>query len=87
MVPLGSFKAKYCNSCNVMKPERCHHCSACDRCILKMDHHCPWINRCVGWRNYKLFYLFILYATLFCFFIIASVIPPLVSRAKVITPP
>ncbi|KAK9768711.1 palmitoyltransferase for Vac8p [Basidiobolus ranarum] len=75
-------RGKFCNSCNVVKPERCHHCSACDRCILKMDHHCPWINQCVGWGNYKLFYLFILYATLFCIFTIVSVIPPLVSKVK-----
>ncbi|KAK9762605.1 palmitoyltransferase for Vac8p, partial [Basidiobolus ranarum] len=30
-------KAKYCNTCNAMKPERCHHCSTCDKCVLKMD--------------------------------------------------
>ena len=59
-------RARYCQKCNYMKPDRAHHCSICKRCILKMDHHCPWLGNCIGFRNYKPFLLFLIYLTLFC---------------------
>jgi len=55
---------RYCQKCKCFKPERCHHCSDCNQCTLKMDHHCPWVNNCVGFKNYKYFYLLLLYAAL-----------------------
>ncbi|XP_056289513.1 palmitoyltransferase ZDHHC20-B-like isoform X3 [Pseudoliparis swirei] len=39
----GAGAIRYCDRCQVIKPDRCHHCSACDMCVLKMDHHCPCI--------------------------------------------
>lgn len=58
----------FCRKCNKKRPLRTHHCSICDKCIIRMDHHCPWINNCIGIKNYKMFYLLILYTTiLFCF--------------------
>src|SRR5271170_2726302 len=59
-------RARYCQKCNYMKPDRTHHCSICKRCILKMDHHCPWLGNCIGFRNYKPFVLFLVYLSLFC---------------------
>ncbi|KAG7225129.1 hypothetical protein INR49_014586 [Caranx melampygus] len=35
----GAGAIRYCDRCQVIKPDRCHHCSACDMCVLKMDHH------------------------------------------------
>ncbi|KAF2122700.1 DHHC palmitoyltransferase-domain-containing protein [Lophiotrema nucula] len=57
---------RYCKKCQTKKPDRAHHCSSCKQCVLKMDHHCPWLATCVGLRNYKMFVLFLIYLTLFC---------------------
>lgn len=55
---------RYCSKCNCVKPPRTHHCSVCKRCVLKMDHHCPFVNNCVGAANHKLFWVFLMYASL-----------------------
>ncbi|XP_068991350.1 palmitoyltransferase ZDHHC15B isoform X3 [Neodiprion pinetum] len=60
---------RFCEKCQLIKPDRAHHCSICGTCVLKMDHHCPWVNNCVGFHNYKFFMLFLAYALLYCMFI------------------
>ncbi|GCB69402.1 hypothetical protein scyTo_0001049, partial [Scyliorhinus torazame] len=71
---LLSSAIRYCDRCQVIKPDRCHHCSICDTCVLKMDHHCPWVNNCIGFSNYKFFLLFLGYSMLYCLFVAATVL-------------
>ncbi|XP_056394942.1 palmitoyltransferase ZDHHC15 [Hyla sarda] len=69
----GSGAIRFCDRCQVVKPDRCHHCSVCGMCVLKMDHHCPWVNNCIGFSNYKFFLLFLAYSMLYCSYIASTV--------------
>lgn len=70
---------RFCEKCNLIKPDRCHHCSMCKTCVLKMDHHCPWINNCVSFTNYKFFVLFLGYTFMLCVFVGATTFPYFIS--------
>ncbi|KAI9480272.1 MAG: DHHC palmitoyltransferase-domain-containing protein [Benjaminiella poitrasii] len=77
---------RFCQKCRLEKYDRTHHCRLCKRCVLKMDHHCPWINNCVGFHNHKAFYLFLVYATLYCLVLFATTLPALIGQlSNVIT--
>ncbi|KAG0271152.1 Palmitoyltransferase zdhhc15 [Linnemannia exigua] len=70
---------RWCDLCQIVKPDRCHHCKECDQCVLRMDHHCPWVNSCIGYNNLKFFYLFIMYASLLTIWVICTTIPIVIT--------
>ena len=50
---------KYCEECNIFKPQSINHCRECNNCVLEMDHHCYWFDTCVGRNNLSYFYIYI----------------------------
>jgi len=77
---------RHCKWCAKFKPDRCHHCRVCRMCILKMDHHCPWIYNCVGYKNYKYFFLLLLYSVAATNFIIWTMLPSVAGATAADTP-
>lgn len=47
--------ARYCKSCNIVKPDGAYHCDHCDACVREIDHHCGVIGQCIAGRNKALF--------------------------------
>ncbi|KAG2224646.1 hypothetical protein INT45_007891 [Circinella minor] len=70
---------RYCDTCQCYKPDRTHHCKECNACILKMDHHCPWISGCVGHKNYKFFFLFVLYCAIYALWVFCTSLPTVIE--------
>ncbi|KAL4077514.1 zf-DHHC-domain-containing protein [Scleroderma citrinum] len=65
---------RYCSRCKIVKPYRTHHCRSCGTCVLRYDHHCPWIGQCVGAHNQKFFINFLLWGSVYCWWIFGSLL-------------
>lgn len=54
-----------CHLCNIFtSSKRTKHCSVCNKCVYYFDHHCKWLNNCIGRRNYAVFMVCVVTATL-----------------------
>jgi palmitoyltransferase ZDHHC9/14/18 len=64
------FRQPYCRTCKIYRPLRSSHCSTCDNCVERFDHHCPIVSNCIGKRNYKYFYVLLIFATMMSCYVI-----------------
>nr|ODO04468.1 vacuolar protein [Cryptococcus depauperatus CBS 7855] len=73
-VPFVEYVPRWCQFCEIVKPDRTHHCRHCGTCVLQFDHHCVWIGQCVGWSNHKFFIIFNFWTAVYCFYIMIFLI-------------
>lgn len=50
-----------CYYCRVFVKKDSKHCAVCDKCVEGFDHHCRWLNTCIGVKNYKPFFVFVVF--------------------------
>lgn len=60
---------RFCTTCSIIRPSRSTHCGDCNNCVERFDHHCPWIGNCAGKRNYKYFYIFLIWLNILTIFV------------------
>ena len=51
---------KFCQVCQIYRPEGTKHCYLCNNCVAGFDHHCPVVNNCIGQRNHRYFAFFLI---------------------------
>ena len=64
IVEKGNDAEDFCPYCLVKNNFRSKHCLICQNCIDEFDHHCFWVGNCIGKKNYKLFFIFLIYILL-----------------------
>ena len=56
-------KFRFCDKCEVFKPELAKHCYICRRCTVGLGHHDKILGKCIGVDNKKCYLLSIFYST------------------------
>ncbi|XP_064394109.1 probable palmitoyltransferase ZDHHC11B isoform X2 [Halichondria panicea] len=49
----------FCTKCEIVIPEYTKHCKLCQGCCRGFDHHCTWLSSCIGYKNHRLFIIFV----------------------------
>ena len=62
----GAEEATVCKRSGLLLPPRGRYVRRAGGVVLGLDHFCHWLGTPVGYRNRKLFILFISYSTVFC---------------------
>ncbi len=66
-VPVRAADApRYCSWCRHWQPPRAQHCLLCRTCVARQDHHSRLLGHCVGSRNWKPYFLFLVYGLACC---------------------
>ena len=76
------YPVNFCSTCALIRPPGAAHCSKCDNCVEKFDHHCIWLGNCVGKRNYKYFYLLMVFLEIDSIYLIVCNLIILISEIK-----
>ncbi|GAB4829098.1 hypothetical protein Ancab_018761 [Ancistrocladus abbreviatus] len=54
----------FCSLCEVEVFKYSKHCRVCDKCVDHFDHHCRWLNNCIGKKNYRKFFMLMIFSIL-----------------------
>lgn len=50
----------YCRTTMCKKPLRSKYCVMTGALVARMDHYCKYLHRCIGYKNHRIFLLFLL---------------------------
>lgn len=53
-----------------------------NKVTLYIISHCPWVSGCVGFKNYKFFFLFVLYTGCYGLWVFVSSLPLVIKGIK-----
>ena len=56
---------RFCDTCNIIRPQHAKHCRTCNNCVNGFDHHCPWTGTCIAERNLRYFIGFVTFSGLY----------------------
>ena len=73
---------RWCWTCARFRPNRFSHCAETGSCVSRKDHYCPWLGSIIELKRYKFFMQFLHYSFIANTFLLATMIPYLVSQGN-----